>query len=85
MVVSYAKRNYNRRAAVSIQDALVDLLHLAQCEEVLGSFWSAFTDLAAWYRLQPVRVVHRPLDRDDRSQLFLALQARVLATSRYPW
>jgi hypothetical protein len=52
---------------------------------VLGSFWSAFSDVAAWFRLQPIRVVYRPLDRGDRSQLFLALQARVLATSRYPW
>jgi hypothetical protein len=36
MILSYRKRNYNRRAVASIEDALVDLLHLAQTEEVRG-------------------------------------------------
>ena len=40
----------NRQDVEGVQDALVDLLSLACCDAILGSFWSSFSRLAALWR-----------------------------------
>ena len=45
---------------MGVQDALVDVLSLAACDEVLGSYWSSFSRVAALWRDRPLTVVFRP-------------------------
>lgn len=50
----------NRTCSLGVQDALVDVLSLAACDEVLGSYWSSFSRVAALWRDRPLTVVFRP-------------------------
>jgi len=85
IVTVYKKRNYNRRHRVAIEDALIDLLHLAQTEEIIGSYWSSFSEVSSWFRMQPLRIVYRALDKTDTKMMLSAIHARVTAASKYPW
>lgn len=50
----------NRGGALGMQDALADLLSLSECDEVVGSFWSSFSRIAALWRDIPLTVVYVP-------------------------
>jgi len=83
-ILTHPKRSLQRRHRVAIQDALVDLLHLAQTEEIYGSFGSAFSELAGLFRRQPVHILHRPLNTADEDAVVEALTERIAACSKYP-
>lgn len=63
----------NRGDAVGVQDALVDLLSLAACETVVGSFWSSFSRVAALLGNVPLDVVlRRTADAEEEDLLAAA-------------
>merc|ERR1712183_1082148 len=51
------KRSLDRNAEEGIQDAFVDLLTLAGGTEIIGSFKSSFSSVAALFNLVPFRVL----------------------------
>ena len=51
------------------QDALVDLLALAACGEILGSFWSSYSRLAALWRNRKLNIVLRKTELADPASL----------------
>jgi hypothetical protein len=53
-VWEYPKRAYARNDPLAIVDALVDLTALAACRQLIGSYWSSFTDTAAEWRGIPL-------------------------------
>lgn len=59
----------NRSCASGVQDALVDLLELAQADAIVGSYWSSFSEAAALWRRVPLVVVdeHRPREECERT------------------
>lgn len=65
----------NRGSTVGLQDALVDLLSLGQCDEILGSFWSSFSRVAALWRDRPLVVVFRPYRDVDEADKHKAAYA----------
>ena len=73
-VVTSAKRTavdgYANRVGVDgCQDALVDLLALAACGEILGSFWSSYSRLAALWRNRKLNIVLRKTELADPASL----------------
>jgi hypothetical protein len=50
----------NRSTLAGIQGGLVDFLALARCSEILGSFASSFSEMAAAYGSVPLRVIQVP-------------------------
>jgi hypothetical protein len=55
----------NRSNALGVQDALVDLLVLAQADAVVGSYWSSFSEAAALWRRVALVVVDEARDAAD--------------------
>ncbi len=53
-VVSTTPRSLDRRSAIAIQDALVDLLLLRATDAVVGTLGSSFSDMAAFGRDVPL-------------------------------
>ena len=46
-IVTHQKSSYDRNNSTAIKEALVDLYCLAQCQLVVGSHWSSFSETAA--------------------------------------
>ena len=47
----------NRAGAAGVRDAVCDLLLLCQCDGIVGSYWSSFSEAAALWRRVPLVVV----------------------------
>ena len=47
-ILTYKKRTFDRNKADAIQDALVDLFCLSRTEKIFGSYWSSFSEQAAF-------------------------------------
>lgn len=45
-IITYAKKSLERDNPVAIQDAVVDLYCLSKCRNLIGSYYSSFTDTA---------------------------------------
>ncbi|CAJ1368622.1 unnamed protein product, partial [Effrenium voratum] len=56
-LLTNSKRSLDRHAPEGIQDALLDLLLLSQGCEVLGSYKSSFSAMAAHFHMVPLHVV----------------------------
>jgi len=52
------KRTLDRSTPEGIEDAFADLLHLAQCDRIIGSYESTFSKLAALFRRRPLTVLY---------------------------
>ena len=50
----------NRSTLAGIQGGMVDFLALSRCTEILGSFASSFSEMAAAYGSVPLRVIQSP-------------------------
>lgn len=48
-IITYKKRSLDRSDSVAIMDAMVDLYHLSHCGKIYGSYYSSFSDVAAWW------------------------------------
>jgi hypothetical protein len=49
---------FDRNSKLSIQDALIDLLCLSKCNELIGSYYSSFTEVAVLYnRLKDYKIM----------------------------
>lgn len=46
-IISNETRRLDRNSIAGIQDALIDLLALSRTQEIIGSYFSSFTDMAA--------------------------------------
>lgn len=57
-IYTHKKRSYDRNNSLAIEDALIDLYNLAQCREILASYYSSFSDVAAWWGKIEKEVVH---------------------------
>jgi hypothetical protein len=55
-VWEYRKRAYARSDQTAIVDAVVDLFALGECNRLIGSYWSSFTDTAAELRGIPCTI-----------------------------
>lgn len=56
---SLPKRTLDRKAPEGIGGAFADLLSLAQCERIIGSYESTFSRIAALYRRVPLTVLYQ--------------------------
>lgn len=45
-VIEHPKKTYSRDDPAAIKDALIDLYALSECDKLIGSYWSSFTDIA---------------------------------------
>lgn len=45
-VIEHKKDSYSRNDPQAIKDAMVDLYTLSECDKLIGSYWSSFTDIA---------------------------------------
>ena len=45
-VLEHKKQTYSRDNPQAIKDALIDLYALSECDKLIGSYWSSFTDIA---------------------------------------
>eukprot|EP00854_Cymbomonas_tetramitiformis_P003813 gene3813-4766_t len=84
LVSSYPKRSLDRHSKIGVEDALVDLLHLGQSEELIGSYWSSYTSIGALWRMQPMKVIYRQLDTSNKKLVAEALEARFNANLKCP-
>jgi hypothetical protein len=48
-IITFAKKTLNRNEKEGIRDALVDLMCLAHCVRIYGSYYSSFSFTAAWF------------------------------------
>lgn len=48
-IITYTKRSLSRNSQEGIEDALIDLYSLARCKKIIGSYFSSFSDVAAWW------------------------------------
>lgn len=46
-IITYKKEALDRNNSKAIQDAAIDLYHLAQCKKIYASYFSSFSDVAA--------------------------------------
>ena len=53
------RRNLKRGEDAGIVDAAVDFLALSRCHEILGSYWSSFSDIAAEYGKRPLTILKK--------------------------
>lgn len=58
-IVTHNKRSFDRNNPLAIQDAVIDLFSLANCQKLIGSYWSSFTD-AAWQINQIDKIIIGP-------------------------
>ena len=49
-IISFSKSSYDRKDRMGIQEALVELLLLSKTDEIIGSYWSSFSECAALFR-----------------------------------
>merc|ERR1712232_392715 len=67
-LVTYKKRTRSRNLPEGIEDAFVDLLLLARGSEIIGSFKSSYSSMAALYHLVPLRIVDRDTDAGNSGE-----------------
>eukprot|EP00408_Alexandrium_pacificum_P046035 CAMPEP_0171266650 /NCGR_PEP_ID=MMETSP0790-20130122/58750_1 /TAXON_ID=2925 /ORGANISM="Alexandrium catenella, Strain OF101" /LENGTH=132 /DNA_ID=CAMNT_0011735357 /DNA_START=104 /DNA_END=502 /DNA_ORIENTATION=+ len=58
-IMSLQKRTLDRSMPAGIEDAFADLLSLAQCSELIGSFESTFSRTASLFNCIPLAVIYR--------------------------
>ena len=59
-ILTQKKKNLSRNSTEGIQNALIDLICLAHCDEIWGSYWSSFSETAAaWYGKKTLRVISK--------------------------
>ncbi len=46
-ILSHPKNTFDRNVCNSIKDAIIDLYCLAGCKQIVGSYWSSFSETAA--------------------------------------
>lgn len=46
-IISNSNRNLSRDSREGMLDAVIDLYCLSNCQKIIGSYWSSFTDVAA--------------------------------------
>lgn len=57
-VVFQPNKDLRRDSPQGIQDALVDLLCLARCRKIYGSFWSSFSQVASYMGRNELEILH---------------------------
>ncbi|CAE8681871.1 unnamed protein product, partial [Polarella glacialis] len=67
-LLTQRKRTLDRNSPEGIEDALLDLLLLAQGEKVIGSFRSSFSAMASHFRMVPLQIVVCTPERDGNAQ-----------------
>ena len=59
-IISHKKKTFDRSTPLAIKDALIDLYCLSECQKLLGSYWSSFSETAAQLKgIEFITVTHR--------------------------
>lgn len=48
-IIIYQKHSLDRNDPIAIKDALIDLYNLSCCKKIYASYWSSFSDVAAYW------------------------------------
>ncbi|MCA9564115.1 MAG: hypothetical protein KC561_11535 [Myxococcales bacterium] len=56
-LIAYPKRSFSRASPEAIEDAYVDLRLLGSTDQLLGSFFSSFTEMAKQFRDIPLTII----------------------------
>jgi len=65
-IICFAKRSLDRNNPDGIEDALIELYNLSRCKKIIGSYYSSFSDTAAYWGNIPKEIV--TIERNSKKE-----------------